>query len=68
MGTPRSRAEQGSKAVKVPRAKAVRELEKVISEKTKKGYQQPLFLGLRDDKDAEDCTLPQLVRTNRAAQ
>jgi len=28
---------------------------------------QPVFLGLRDDKDAEDCTLAQLVRTNRQA-
>lgn len=28
---------------------------------------QPVFVGLRDDKDAEACTLSQLVRTNRQA-
>jgi bifunctional non-homologous end joining protein LigD len=28
---------------------------------------QPVFLGLRDDKEAEDCSLSQLVRTNRNA-
>lgn len=28
---------------------------------------QPVFRGLRDDKDAEECSIDQLVRTNRAA-
>ena len=28
---------------------------------------QPVFVGLRDDKDAEECTIAQLVRTNREA-
>jgi bifunctional non-homologous end joining protein LigD len=29
---------------------------------------QPVFVDLRDDKESEECTLAQLVRTNRAAQ
>ena len=26
---------------------------------------QPVFVGLRDDKEIEECTLAQLVKTNR---
>ncbi|MDF2695387.1 MAG: cdc9 [Labilithrix sp.] len=29
---------------------------------------QPVFVQLRDDKEAADCTLAQLIRTNRAAR